>query len=238
MRENIRNLALGAMRGSLLSVGRRLPNRVQYHLNAVFDYLSLGAWMGRRGLTPRHFADREALFAHLGDRCGKEQVLYLEFGVAGGASMRTWARLLRHPKTELHGFDSFEGLPTDWILDRPAGHFDQQGRPPTIDDARVRLHKGWFAETFAGFQWPEGWDRLVANFDADLYSSTSEALRFIEDHIRPGTILYFDEFNHHEHERRALEESLARTGARIIAVGETRAMSKVAFEVVSDVMLS
>lgn len=188
--------------------------------------------MRTRGLSPARFSDRDALFGEVAKPIANEYVLYLEFGVAQGASMRSWSRLLRNPATQLHGFDSFEGLPTDWILDRPAGHFDQGGRLPSVNDPRVHFHKGWFSETFPRFEWPTGWDRLVANFDADLYSSTEEALRFVEPHIRAGTILYFDEFNHHEHELRALDEFLQRTGIEIRALGETRSMSKVAFEVV------
>lgn len=225
--------ALGSTRTLLVRLGYRLPSRFQYHLNATYDYLTLGAWMSARGHHPEHFSDREALFTELANRCGHEHVLYLEFGVAAGASIRTWSRLLRHPDTQLHGFDSFEGLPTDWILDRPAGHFHQGGEPPKIDDPRVHFHKGWFSDTLPRFPWPTGWKRLIANFDADLYSSTVQALEFVEDYVRPGTILYFDEFSHHEHERRAFDEFLERTAFTVRALAETRAMSKIAFEVTS-----
>lgn len=220
------------LRTSLVRLGHKLPERAQYHVNAGYDYFRLGAWMQAHGLAPRHFHDREALFRAVAEALADERVLYLEFGVAEGASMRSWSRLLHNPEAELHGFDSFEGLPADWILDRPAGHFDQGGRTPLVDDARVRFHKGWFADSFQRYEWPTGWDRLVANFDADLYSSTEEALRFVEPHLTRGSILYFDEFNHHEHELRAFDEFLHRTGIKIRALGETRSMSNVAFEVV------
>lgn len=41
-------------------------------------------------------------------------MLYLEFGVYKGESLRYWARELKHPDSKLHGFDSFEGLPKDF----------------------------------------------------------------------------------------------------------------------------
>ncbi len=225
-----RELGLAGFRASLARAGYRLPGRAQYHLNASYDYLRVGAWMRAHELAARHYNDRDALFDGLAKPISHERVLYLEFGVAEGASMRSWSRLLRNPETQLHGFDSFEGLPTDWILNRPAGHFDQGGTAPVIDDPRVQFHKGWFSDSFARFEWPSGWDRLVANFDADLYVSTEEALRFVEPHLQPGSILYFDEFNHHEHELRAFDEFLQRTGVKIRALGETRAMSKIGFQ--------
>lgn len=178
---------------------------------------------------PRH-RDRSALFEHLGALCGSQRVLYLEFGVGGGGSMRYWAKVLRNPDSELHGFDSFEGLPGDWILTHPAGHFSRGGELPEIDDPRVRLHPGWFRETLPQFDWPSGWDRLVANFDADLYSSTREALAFIAPHVTRGTILYFDEFNHRADELRAFDEFLSDTGIRVRALGAVPDFSQVAFE--------
>jgi AcrR family transcriptional regulator len=230
----LREPALGAMRGSFLRLGYRLPARARYHVNASYDYLALGTWMAAHGHgRPAHFPSREALFYAMASQCAGERVLYLEFGVAGGASMRVWSSLLLHPEAYLHGFDSFEGLPEDWILGRPAGSFDQGGRVPRIEDPRVQFHKGWFSETLPRFTWPERWERLVVTFDADLYGSTVEALSFVEPHDVPGTLMYFDEFNHHEHELRAFDEFLERTGLQVRAIGETRAMSRVAFEVVA-----
>ena len=51
--------------------------------------------------------DRPARPAEVQD----QRVLYLEFGVFRGRTIRYWSRKLRHPETRLHGFDSFEGLP-------------------------------------------------------------------------------------------------------------------------------
>jgi hypothetical protein len=215
---------------ALVRAGARLPLRVHYNLSATVDYLHLGRWMLDHGHDPPRYRDRDELFASLGEVCGSERVLYLEFGVAGGGSMRRWARLLRNPDSQLHGFDSFEGLPSDWILTRPAGSFDRGGEAPAIDDQRVRLHQGWFSDTLPRFVWPSGWERLVANFDADLYSSTCEALSFIAERVVPGTIMYFDEFNHRADELRAFDEFLAHTGIGVRAIGAVADYSRVAFE--------
>ena len=77
-------------------------------------------------------------------------ILFLEFGVFEGNSIRRWAKLNSHPESRFVGFDSFEGLPTKW-RQRPAGHFSTGGQPPDIDDPRVSFVKGWFHDTVPGF---------------------------------------------------------------------------------------
>ncbi|MEM7625354.1 MAG: hypothetical protein AAF333_06985 [Planctomycetota bacterium] len=73
-------------------------------------------------------------------------ILFLEFGVFEGNSIRRWAGLNTHPDSRFVGFDSFEGLPIPW-RQRPAGHFSTNGQPPAIDDPRVGFVKGWFHQT-------------------------------------------------------------------------------------------
>lgn len=77
-------------------------------------------------------------------------ILFLEFGVYKGNSIRRWAGLNTHPESRFVGFDSFEGLPTKW-RQRPAGHFSTDGQVPTLDDPRVSFVKGWFNQTVPGF---------------------------------------------------------------------------------------
>lgn len=126
---------------------------------------------------------------------GKAPVDYLEFGVASGESIRAWARLNTAPQSRFVGFDSFEGLPEDWKDGAPKGTFATGGRAPEIDDPRVSFVAGLFQETVDAFSMgfrPE--NRLVMHLDADLYSSTLYVLMHFERHMRPGTILLFDEF--------------------------------------------
>jgi hypothetical protein len=49
-------------------------------------------------------------------------------------------------------------------------------------------------------------DVLVINMDADLYSSTIYVLNHLRPHIKPGTLIYFDEMNHVDHEPRAFDQ--------------------------------
>ncbi|MBV9818684.1 MAG: hypothetical protein JOZ07_10075 [Solirubrobacterales bacterium] len=203
-----------AVKRGLANAGRRVPDRVLYDLNGVLNYLEAGAFMRRRDLCPRRRgATKFEVFDLIGAEVADRDVLYLEFGVAAGTSMRHWSALLRDPRSALHGLDSFEGLPDDWILGRGAGHFSTRGRPPEIDDPRVRFFPGWFADTLATYRF-EPHEQLVVNFDADLYSSTVTALAAVAPHAVPGTFLYFDEFNHRADEMRAFGEFLDRTGRR------------------------
>ena len=94
----------------------------------------------------------------------------------------------------------------------------------------MRFYKGLFEETLPTYDWPE-YDCLVVNMDADLYTSTVCALSFIRDHLRPGSYLYFDEFNHRADELRAFDEFLDET-MHFRVVCATRELSGVAFQCV------
>ena len=156
-------------------VGARLPATRLHGLQMVLNYMKLGAWMKARGFrVPRRVGDREAVFEAAARLVRDEPVLYLEFGVFRGESLRYWSAALRHPDARLHGFDSFEGLPEDFDVGGPhvKGTFDLGGVPPVVDDPRVTLFKGWFDRVLPGYEVPRH-DRLVVVMDADLYSSTT-----------------------------------------------------------------
>ena len=215
---------------ALTKIGARCsPSHIR-NLNAALNYLEVGRWLKSNGFdsSPR-YPTREALYAALGARVAAERVLYLEFGVYEGNSMRTWSRLLTNPQSSLHGFDSFEGLPEAWDADRPKGTFDVGGRLPSFDDARVELHRGWFEETLPAFALPAH-ERLVLNMDADLYSSTRFVLDTLRANIDRGTIIVFDEFCDRQHELRAFADFLTETGMTFRFLGATRNLEHVAFE--------
>ncbi len=187
--------------------------------------------MRDRGFTvPAHYRESHDLFEAIAADIGREKVLYLEFGVWKGNSIRNWANLLRNPESMLHGFDSFEGLPVDWTPKLLAGAFSTGGQLPVVDDPRIRFVKGWFDETLPRYEWPDDYDRLVVNLDADLYAPTAYVLEFITDRIAPGTVLYFDEFNDHEHELRAFSEFLDKTRMKFKVLGARSELGSVAFE--------
>ena len=107
--------------------------------------------------------------------------------------MVSWLTINKHEESRFFGFDSFEGLPEDWIDAK--GSYSTSGNIPDIDDERVTFVKGLFQDTVDQFSLefnPK--NRLVLHMDADLYSSTLYVLMNIDRHIKPGTVIFFDEF--------------------------------------------
>src|SRR5262249_38332061 len=175
-------------KSGLTRAGAHLPEGALHQLQMVVNYMKLGRWVAQHEFAPRRVRDREAVFGAVAERVQDEKVLYLEFGVFEGRSMRYWSKALRNPAAMLHGFDSFEGFPEDFDVGGPyqKGTFDVGGRIPQIDDPRVKFFKGWFENTLPTYQVPAH-DRLVICLDADLYSSTIFVLRRLRDYIKPGT---------------------------------------------------
>lgn len=144
--------------------------------------------------------------------------------------MRHWSTALTHEDSVLIGFDSFEGLPEgfDDRLGYSIGAFDAHGEVPVIDDPRVSFVRGLFEETLPTFRVPPH-TKLVINLDADLYSSSMAALRALSDYIVPGTVLFFDDFAHLEHEPRAFADFIATTGKEFDLLCTERNLSRPAF---------
>jgi len=132
------------------------------------------------------------------DTVGDRRMIYLEFGVAEGHSLRLMASKFTHLESRFYGFDSFEGLPEDWspYFNVERGTFSTHGLMPDIDDQRVEFIKGWFQNTLPPFlsmgRISRPWPHLI-HFDADLYSSTLFILTALWHHL-PEYYFIFDEF--------------------------------------------
>jgi hypothetical protein len=214
----------------LTRIGSACSARAIYNFNGVFNYLHVGWWLAAHGFRPSVRLDsREQLFRRIAVEIAYRNVLYLEFGVAEGASIRLWSQFLRNPRSTIHGFDSFLGLPHDWSLEgHERGYFSTGGRPPEIVDPRVRFFVGWFEDTLPEYVWPEH-EVLVVAMDADLYSSTSTALEYVKEKLVPGSYLYFDQFHHRCDELRAFAEFLDENPFTFELVAASRDLSMVAF---------
>lgn len=201
-----------AIRLALVEAGRRATPKRLANLRSVLSYLELGHWLEHALSCPavQVVADDVALFDLARAKVKGDKPLYLEFGVYAGRSMRWWSQHLSHPAARLVGFDSFEGLPTDWRPGLGAGHFATGGEPPQIDDDRVSFVVGWFDDRLPAFEIPEH-DQLILNVDCDVYSSAATVLSWAEPYLTAGTLLYFDEFPDRDHEMRAFKELLARS---------------------------
>ena len=221
---------ISIVRATLTRIGAHISPSQMYWIERVMSQLEVGGWFQANGFRFRPlYAGRPELYAALARDIADDRVLYLEFGVFKGASLRAWSQLLRNPLSQLHGFDSFEGLPEAWNAYNPQGKFDTQGSMLHIDDPRVVLHVGWFHETLPDFVLPEH-DRLLLHIDADLYSSAKFVLEKLKDDIRPGTIVLFDEFYDHMHELRAFSEFLASSKMGFRFMGGATNLSQCAFE--------
>lgn len=124
----------------------------------------------------------------------KLEGLVLEFGVRHGNSIRQLAILA---KQNVHGFDSFEGIPEDWH-DEAMGSYSTKGIIPKVPE-NVMLHQGWFDQTLPEFlsQYKEP-IRLI-NIDCDIYSSTKSVLDLLAPRIESGAVIIFDEYIGNQH---------------------------------------
>lgn len=117
--------------------------------------------------------------------------LYLEFGVFKGETVNLIAST--KPDKIIYGFDSFEGLPEDWISGNPKGTFNLDGVLPKVND-NVRLIKGWFDKTLPDFLNEHKENCAFIHIDCDLYSSTKIVFDALKDRIVSGTVIVFDEY--------------------------------------------
>ncbi|MDP9040436.1 MAG: hypothetical protein M3N30_00540, partial [Bacteroidota bacterium] len=64
----------------------------------------------------RDYPKRYTLYEAVADyyKLDRNEVVYLEFGVASGSSFFWWMKKNTHPGSVFRGFDTFEGLPEDW----------------------------------------------------------------------------------------------------------------------------
>lgn len=141
--------------------------------------------------------------------------LALEFGVATGTTLEIIADYASSSAVieSVTGFDSFGGLPETWRTGFTAGTFARTD-PPQVPGADIVV--GLFEDTLPPFLENRAGTVSFLHLDADLYSSTDVVLRALTGLIVPGTVIVFDEFFNYQgwqdHEKRAWDEFVARTG--------------------------
>lgn len=125
----------------------------------------------------------------------------LEFGVYQGTTINEISSFFS--EDTVHGFDSFEGLPENWItrnkeryknrIKRPKGFFALDQLPEV--NKNVKLWKGWFDQTIIKYKQEENPKQIkFLHVDGDLYSSAKVIFDNLSHCIIPGTIIVFDEF--------------------------------------------
>ena len=102
------------------------------------------------------------------------------------------------PNTQLHVYDSFEGLPRGNANDPPAYQTagamccspdDVRDTFQKLDLPEPTIHKGWFADL--SDEVPS--QLSFAHVDGDLYASITDALELIYDRLAPGAICVVDD---------------------------------------------
>lgn len=123
-----------------------------------------------------------------------QQCLYLEFGVWYGRSINRLSKLL---KTNIYGFDSFDGLKEDWKGNHHTkGMFKLEKLP--IVYSNVVLVKGWFEDTLEDFLKEKKKKINFIHLDSDTYESTHFVLKTIKPYLINNAIITFDDHFNNE----------------------------------------
>lgn len=167
----------------------------------------------------------------------------VECGVWRGGSMQAVARTLLElgaTDRELHLFDTFEGMPPPTEADRrirggPTAQELLASQPPSglvwaiasLEDVRagmervgypaqrVHYHPGRVEQTIPG----EAPGRIaLLRLDTDWYESTRHELEHLYERLTPGGVLIIDDYDYWEGSRRAVDEFVEATGARLLLV--------------------
>jgi len=140
---------------------------------------------------------------------------YMEFGVLNGEAMIDAYRQLRGTVSHYYGFDSFEGLPDL----QPADEQAQESTPrfykgnfksmpidyvsnnimscSRMQEEELTLVPGYFSDVLPKFNKASLREKgvpLCIYIDCDLYSSTVDVLKFIDDLVVTGTWILFDDY--------------------------------------------
>lgn len=133
----------------------------------------------------------------------------LEFGVFTGTTIKQLREDL-NDNYKIFGFDSFEGLPEDWVgTTLKKGFFSTNGEIPNVEN--VKFYKGWFSDTIPQYKIENDKPIALLHIDCDLYSSTIDVLYGLNDYIVKDTVIVFDEwyYNFHNSEENRQSEQVA-----------------------------
>ncbi len=134
----------------------------------------------------------------------------MEFGVYKGSTYCWQAQqiLRKYHNSSLIGFDSWQGLPVEtggvWIPERHAPREFKAGKIEVLEklkeigvkanDGRFRLVDGFFKDSLTDKLRHEIHDVIFINVDVDIHRSTIELLDFVRPLLRPGVVIYWDDW--------------------------------------------
>lgn len=139
------------------------------------------------------FADARKYFAYNLSQVGVEGNV-VECGVYKGSSINHIAEIVG-PNKPVYGFDSFDGLPEEWEIGEnntvKEGYFATKEMPKVKKN--VELIKGWFKDTLPAWCGENPAPIAFLHLDCDIYSSTIEALTFLNHGLKRGSVIVFDD---------------------------------------------
>ena len=132
---------------------------------------------------------------------------YLEFGVYRGASFIMASQLAGKYQQEsmrFFAFDSFQGLPDSEGEAFQKGEYQCSREMFTkiikqsgMDADKVKIIEGLYEDSLTDSVksvYNLDWASII-HIDCDIYTSTKGALQFVEDLIRPGSVIIFDDWH-------------------------------------------
>ena len=155
----------------------RASSTLRYKTANVGDMADFVDWQQRVfGDQPTFFGRREKLWERLAQRLDpNRRLVVLEFGVAWGYSTNWWLCRLAGRDVVWHGFDRFTGNPRGY-RQLGQGAFDAGGKPPAIEDERVRWHVGDVQDTLGEVDLAAARDaQWLVLFDLGFYEPTAFA---------------------------------------------------------------
>ena len=184
------NMIKKALKNTISQIPLRIADKILRNSlnNEVFNDIS----------SIEGFPNRENLWNSVLQKyeIDNKKILYIEFGVYQGESLRYFAENNKNKDSLFLGLDTFEGIEETWV-DFDMKVFDQGGKVPNIDDARITFIKGYFQnnrDALLGSIKKDGdFDAIIVHYDADLYSSTLFGLATL-DTVLDSYIAIFDEF--------------------------------------------
>lgn len=177
--------------------------------------------------------EREKLYLQLSNalQLNSADINYLEFGVAGGDSLKWWSKTNENPSSRFWAYDTYEGLPESYGAFKK-GYFDQQGNFPNIDDERINFVKGLFQDTLLKTTKEIDFSKkTIIHVDGDLYSSAMFCLSILYPHLKKGDMIIFDEFGVPAHEFKAFEDFTKTFYIKLKPLGAINNYLQFAFEV-------
>jgi len=184
--------------------------RIFIDFGQLVEYVN---WAKSRSIDVKFLGTRKNLLRKLFESHEGEICLVLELGVARGALTKWGLKTLMDPNLSWVGFDSFVGLPNDWVRSGQVylskGAFSTGGQVPQISDSRLSFVVGDVMATCKQLpelllNRPDG--RVLIIFDLDLFEPSLSAWKEISPHLRHGDLLYFDQAFDTEGERLLLEK--------------------------------